>query len=312
MMMVAEAPSSEAARATPCAWLPALAATTPCARSAADMRAIRTYAPRILNEPARCRFSHLRKTGPPAGADSTRQPSSGVRRTTPSRISRASWTSVSDTSGTAAAAPGGGAGLTPPCCHQRRRRTVCAMQDLHPLAGTDVVVPAGDDYGLEAPLRMHVVEHGRRDGMSVLLLHGLPTTSYLWRDVARDLGHDHLCLMPDLIGLGNSEKPLQRRPYALDAQARVVLGALDTLHVDRLVAVGHDLGGAVAVHLAALAPQRVAGIALIDSPVHAEVWPVPSVLPLLTPGIAQAEVGVLRRTPGLARKVLARSLGSTL
>jgi pimeloyl-ACP methyl ester carboxylesterase len=144
------------------------------------------------------------------------------------------------------------------------------------------------------------------------MLHGLPTTSYLWRDVARDLGHEHLCLMPDLIGLGSSEKPLQRRPYALDAQARVVHGALDALQVDRVVAVGHDLGGAVAVHLAALAPQRVAGIVLIDSPVHAEVWPVPSVLPLLTPGIAQAEVGLLRHTPTLARKVLARSLGSTL
>jgi pimeloyl-ACP methyl ester carboxylesterase len=144
------------------------------------------------------------------------------------------------------------------------------------------------------------------------MLHGLPTTSYLWRDVARDLGQDHLCLMPDLIGLGSSEKPLQRRPYALDAQARVVLGTLDTLQVDRVVAVGHDLGGAVAVHLAALAPQRVAGIVLIDSPVHADVWPVPSVLPLLTPGIAQAEVGLLRHTPALARKVLARSLGSTL
>src|SRR5437763_241632 len=98
--------------------------------------------------------------------------------------------------------------------------TLCAMRDLHPLAGTDVVVPAGDAYGLEAPLRMHVVEHGRRDRIGVLMLHGLPTTSYLWRDVARDLGQEHLCLMPDLIGLGSSEKPLQRRPYALDAQAR--------------------------------------------------------------------------------------------
>jgi pimeloyl-ACP methyl ester carboxylesterase len=186
------------------------------------------------------------------------------------------------------------------------------MRDVHPLAGTDVVVPTGDAYGLDAPLRMHVVEHGRRDRVGVLMLHGLPTTSYLWRDVARDLEHEHLCLMPDLIGLGSSEKPLQRRPYALDAQARVVLGALDALQVQRVVAVGHDLGGAVAVHIAALAPQRIAGLVLIDSPLHAEVWPVPSVLPLLTPGVAQAEVGLLRRTPNLARKVLARSLGSAL
>ena len=70
---VAEAPSSPAAKATPCAWLPALAATTPRARSASDSRAILVYAPRTLNDPVRCRFSHFRKTGPPACSESTRE-----------------------------------------------------------------------------------------------------------------------------------------------------------------------------------------------------------------------------------------------
>jgi pimeloyl-ACP methyl ester carboxylesterase len=186
------------------------------------------------------------------------------------------------------------------------------MQDVHPLAGTDVVVPAGPDYGLDAPLRVHVAEHGRRDGVAVLMVHGLPTTSYLWRDVARDLEQDHLCLMPDLVGLGASERPQDRRPYTLDAQARILVGVLDALAVDRVVVVGHDLGGTVAVHLAALAPHRVAGLVLIDSPVHADVWPVPSVLPLLTPGLAALQVRLLPLAPKLARWVLARSLGSSL
>ncbi len=60
MTTVAEAPSSPAANATPCAWFPALAATTPRARSASDIRAILVYAPRTLNDPVRWRFSHLR------------------------------------------------------------------------------------------------------------------------------------------------------------------------------------------------------------------------------------------------------------
>ena len=59
------AASSSAAKATPWAWLPALAATTPRARSASDSLAIRKSAPRTLNDPVRCRFSHFRKTGPP-------------------------------------------------------------------------------------------------------------------------------------------------------------------------------------------------------------------------------------------------------
>ena len=57
---VAVVPAKLAASATPCAWLPALAATTPWRRCSSVSREMRGYAPRILNEPARCRFSHLR------------------------------------------------------------------------------------------------------------------------------------------------------------------------------------------------------------------------------------------------------------
>ena len=108
MKTVAEVPSSCAASATPCAWLPALAATTPSARSPADNRAIRLYAPRILNDPVRCRFSHFRYTGPPTWAPSTRLFSSGVCRTTPDSSFRAARTSSTLT------------GPTPPSCHPRR------------------------------------------------------------------------------------------------------------------------------------------------------------------------------------------------
>ena len=70
-------PSRDAASATPCAWLPALAATTPRARSAGDRLAMRTYAPRILNDPVRCRFSHLNLHRP---ADPLRQAPRALQR----------------------------------------------------------------------------------------------------------------------------------------------------------------------------------------------------------------------------------------
>ncbi len=97
MNTVALVSSSWAASATPWAWLPALAATTPAARSSAVSRAILVYAPRILNDPVRCRFSHLRWTGPPAAAASTRLCSSGVIRITPSSSFRAARTSSMST-----------------------------------------------------------------------------------------------------------------------------------------------------------------------------------------------------------------------
>ena len=82
MTTVAAQPSSPAANATPWAWLPALAATTPRARSASESLAILLYAPRTLNDPVRCRFSHLRNTGPPTVSDSTRECSTGVSEIT--------------------------------------------------------------------------------------------------------------------------------------------------------------------------------------------------------------------------------------
>jgi hypothetical protein len=60
MNTVTRQPSRPAASATPWAWLPALAATTPRARSSGDSREIRVYAPRTLYDPARCWFSHFR------------------------------------------------------------------------------------------------------------------------------------------------------------------------------------------------------------------------------------------------------------
>jgi len=153
--------------------------------------------------------------------------------------------------------------------------------------------PAGET------LRLYVVTGGRSGGRPpVVLLHGLPTTSAGWTGVLHDLGHDHLCVAPDLPGLGRSERPGDRAVLRLDAQARVLLRLLDVLGHARVVLVGHDLGGAVAVHAAALAPERVAGLTLIAAPVTADAWPVPAVLPFLLPGIGRLAPRLLRGSYG--------------
>ena len=70
MKIRAFAPTSRAAHATACPWLPALAATTPAARSAALSVEMRLYAPRILNEPVRWRFSAFRCSSRPTSPES--------------------------------------------------------------------------------------------------------------------------------------------------------------------------------------------------------------------------------------------------
>ena len=176
------------------------------------------------------------------------------------------------------------------------------MRDEHPLPGTDHVVDG---------VRLHVIHHGAGDGLPVLLLHGLPTSSYLWRDVQRDLEHRHRTFAPDLVGLGCSERPCAGR-YDLQTQARLLLALADELGLDRFAVAGHDVGGGVAVHLTALARDRVAALVLVDSPLHADVWPIPSVRLLATPVLGETQLAALRLVPGAAeqavRKALARGL----
>src|SRR4051794_33285749 len=89
MKIRACAPSSRAAQATAWPWLPALAATTPFWRCSGSRLESLTYAPRILKEPVRCRFSALRITGRPASRESVSEGKTGVTRATPSSRSRA-------------------------------------------------------------------------------------------------------------------------------------------------------------------------------------------------------------------------------
>ncbi|HVE98670.1 MAG TPA: alpha/beta fold hydrolase [Mycobacteriales bacterium] len=176
------------------------------------------------------------------------------------------------------------------------------MRDVHPLPGADHVVDG---------VRVHVVRHGTGSGLPVVLLHGLPTSSYLWRDVQRDLEHTHRTYAPDVIGLGRSERPADGR-YDLASQAELMLALLDELSLERVALVGHDLGGALAVHLTALAPARVAALVLVDAALHADTWPVAAVSGLVARGLGELQTTLLRAVPGAGRSYLARQLGRGL
>jgi pimeloyl-ACP methyl ester carboxylesterase len=157
---------------------------------------------------------------------------------------------------------------------------------------------------------------GPGDGLdpapALLLLHGFGTSSALWRQVSPEMcaaTEDGIhVLAPDLVQLGGSERVEGRVDLA--HQATLLIGLLDQLEIRRVISVGHGLGGAVAVHLAALASDRVAGLALLDAPVHADAWPPSSLLPLLLPGVRTIAAGVLPYAPWLAHRVLAHTIGS--
>ena len=107
-------------------------------------------------------------------------------------------------------------------------------------------------------------------GPAVLLLHGFPLSSHLWRGLIPTLASRHRVIAPDLLGLGASAKP---RGVALDirAQATYVGELLDHLGIDRVAPIGHSTGGGVAQLLAA-SRLGVEALVLIDS-IAFDLWP---------------------------------------
>lgn len=112
-------------------------------------------------------------------------------------------------------------------------------------------------------------------GRPIVFLHGNPTSSRLWRDVLPHVAGDGRCLAPDLVGMGRSGKP--SIAYSFADHARYLDAWLDaTLGNEPAVFVGHDWGGALAMHFAARHPDRVRGLVLLETflrPLHWSDWP---------------------------------------
>ncbi|WP_406236760.1 alpha/beta fold hydrolase [Nocardia sp. NBC_01009] len=90
--------------------------------------------------------------------------------------------------------------------------------------------------------------------VSVVILHGNPTSSYLWRNVLPHITGQARCLAPDPIGMGESGKP--DIDYRLDDHARYLDAWFDALGLDEVVLVGHDWGGTLAMDWVARHPGR--------------------------------------------------------
>ena len=96
------------------------------------------------------------------------------------------------------------------------------------------------------------------EGVAVLLLHGFPDSSRLWRHQVPALVDAGLrVIAPDLRGFGDSDRPEAVEEYAMRRSFADVLAVLDTLGIERAHVVGHDWGAGLAWALAAWAPARV-------------------------------------------------------
>jgi haloalkane dehalogenase len=113
---------------------------------------------------------------------------------------------------------------------------------------------------------------GPQDGQPVVLVHGMPTSSWLYRRVAERLAAGGMrVIAPDLLGFGASDKPADRDAYAAARQAKRIVTLLDHLKVAEATFVVHDLGGPWTFEVAERHPERIAGLVVLNTSAYAEL-----------------------------------------
>jgi haloalkane dehalogenase len=109
-------------------------------------------------------------------------------------------------------------------------------------------------------------------GPPVLLLHGWPTSSYLWRNVMPAIARRNSVIALDLPGFGGSDKPVDIR-YTFDFYEHALDGLAAKLEMDDLGLAVHDLGGPVGLHWMMRNPGRVTRLALLNTLIYPQLRP---------------------------------------
>ena len=119
------------------------------------------------------------------------------------------------------------------------------------------------------PLRMHYVDEGPRDGNVVLLLHGQPTWSYLYRKVIAALVDAGLrAIAPDNIGYGRSDKLTEPTDYTFERHVVWLSSFVTTLDLRDVTLVVQDWGGPIGLSVLARDPDRFARVIATNTVLH--------------------------------------------
>ena len=112
-------------------------------------------------------------------------------------------------------------------------------------------------------LRIHYVDEGAADAQPVLMLHGEPTWSYLYRHmIGPAVAAGFRVVAPDLVGFGRSDKPLDRSAYSYAAQVGWMRKWIEALDLRNIILACQDWGSLIGLRLVAEMPERFAGVAL--------------------------------------------------
>ena len=116
-------------------------------------------------------------------------------------------------------------------------------------------------------LRIHYLDEGKKDAEPIVLLHGLPTWSYLYRKMIPILtSSGYRVIAPDLPGYGKSDKLLNKDDYSYAKNVAWIKSLLiEKLELSNINLVVHDWGGLIGLRLVAMEPETFASIVAMNT-----------------------------------------------
>jgi len=134
--------------------------------------------------------------------------------------------------------------------------------------------------------KMNIAGHAmayRREGKGepVLLVHGITTYSFIWRNIIPFLAQEYDVIAVDLLGCGDSDKPLDVS-YAIKDHAERLHAFVRGLGLTKFHFVGHDLGGGMGQIFAVRHPEMLSDLTMINTVAY-DFWPVQPIIALRTP-----------------------------
>lgn len=119
-------------------------------------------------------------------------------------------------------------------------------------------------------VRVHYHEAGAENAPAVMLIHGFAASNFVWSEVLLPMARARFRIVaPDLLGFGFSEKPRDGE-YTIEAQARLIIGLMDKLGIERAALVGSSYGAAIAATCALDYPERVERLVMVGAVINDE------------------------------------------
>ena len=126
--------------------------------------------------------------------------------------------------------------------------------------------PFAPNYVDSLGYRIHYVDEGPRDGQVILLMHGQPSWSYLYRHMIPVLSKAGFrVIAPDNVGFGKSDKPLNPSDHSYQMHIDVMSEFVDQLEIENATFFGQDWGGLIGLRVVAEKPERFARIMLSNT-----------------------------------------------